>query len=97
MFDWQRRLDEDKALTKEQIGEKEGLSKTRMTQMFSLLHLPWDAQDYLADLTAHALIKAFGVRQLIVLAKMPASQRSAASVAPFRTIHSIVSQHTHLS
>lgn len=52
VLEWQQRLDEDRALTKVQIGEQEGLSKARMTQMFSLLHLPKDAQDYLADLTS---------------------------------------------
>lgn len=59
VFNWQRRLDEDKALTKVQIVEQKGLRKARITQMFSLLHLPKDAQNYLADLTAPALIKAF--------------------------------------
>jgi len=78
VFDWQRRLDEDKALTKVQIGEQEGLSKARMTQMFSLLHLSKDAQDYLADLTATALIRAFSVRQLMGVAKTPASERAEA-------------------
>ncbi len=78
VFDWQRRLDEDKALTKVQIGEQEGLSKARMTQMFSLLHLPKDAQDYLADLTAPSLIRAFSVRQLIGVAKAPATERAEA-------------------
>ncbi|TLD71698.1 hypothetical protein FEM03_06045 [Phragmitibacter flavus] len=78
MFDWQRRLDEDKVLTKVQIGEKEGLSKARMTQMFYLLHLPKDAQDYLADLTAPAIIMAFSVRQLMDVAQSPASERAEA-------------------
>ena len=78
VFDWQRRLDEDKALTKVQIGEQEGLSKARMTQMFSLLHLPKDAQDYLADLNAPALIRAFSVRQLMGVAKTPAPERAEA-------------------
>ncbi|WP_050027685.1 hypothetical protein [Verrucomicrobium sp. BvORR034] len=78
VFDWQRRLDEDKAVTKAQIGEQEGLSKARMTQMFSLLHLPKDAQNYLADLTAPALIKAFSVRQLMGVAKAPAIERAEA-------------------
>ncbi|MGC4015074.1 MAG: hypothetical protein QM755_11250 [Luteolibacter sp.] len=78
VFDWQRRLDEDKALTKAQIGEEESLSKARMTQMFSLLHLPQDAQDYLADLTAPSLIRAFSVRQLMGVAKTPATDRAAA-------------------
>ncbi len=78
VFDWQRRLDEDRALTKVQIGEQEGLSKARMTQMFSLLHLPKDAQNYLADLTAPALIKAFSVRQLMSIAKAPSSERAKA-------------------
>jgi hypothetical protein len=75
VFDWQRRLDKDKALTKVQIGEQEGLSKARMTQMFSLLQLPQNAQDYLADLTAPELIRAFSVRQLMGVAKAPASER----------------------
>lgn len=78
VFDWQRRLNEDKALTKVQIGEQEGLSKARMTQMFSLLHLPRDAQNYLADLTAPALIKAFSVRQLMGVAKAPVTDRAEA-------------------
>jgi len=78
VFEWQRRLEEDKALTKVQISEQEGLSKARMTQMFSLLHLPKDAQDYLADLTAPALIKAFSVRQLIGVAQTPAPERAEA-------------------
>lgn len=78
VFDWQRRLDEDKTLTKVQIGEQEGLSKARMTQMFSLLHLPKDAQNYLADLTAPALIRAFSVRQLMGVAKAPAPERAEA-------------------
>lgn len=78
VLDWQRRLDEDNALTKVQIGEQEGLSKARMTQMFSLLHLPKNAQDYLADLTAPTLIKAFSVRQLMGVAKTPAAERAAA-------------------
>jgi hypothetical protein len=80
VFGWQKRLAEDRELTKAQIGEQEGLSKARMTQMFSLLHLPKSAQEYLADLTAPELIKAFSVRQLMVLAKMPTSQRSEAFV-----------------
>ena len=78
VFDWQQRLNEDKALTKVQIGEQEGLSKARMSQMFSLLHLPKDAQDYLADLTVPALIKAFSVRQLMGVAKTPATERAEA-------------------
>lgn len=78
VFDWQRRLDEDKALTKVQIGEQEGLSKARMTQLFSLLHLPKDAQDYLANLTASALIKAFSVRQLMGVAKASTAERAKA-------------------
>lgn len=80
VFGWQKRLADEKELTKAQIGEQEGLSKARMTQMFSLLRLPNDAQKYLADLTAPALIKAFSVRQLMVLAKMPTARRSAAFV-----------------
>jgi hypothetical protein len=78
VFDWQRRLDEDKALTKVQIGEQEGLSKARVTQMFSLLHLPKDAQRYLADITTPALIRAFSVRQLMGVAKTPAPERAEA-------------------
>lgn len=78
VFDWQRRLDEDKALTKVQIAEQEGLSKARMTQIFSLLHLPKEAQNYLADLTAHALIKAFSVRRLMGVAKAPSTEQSEA-------------------
>lgn len=80
VFGWQKRLADERELTKAQIGEQEGLSKARMTQMFSLLHLPKDAQKYLADLTAPVLIKAFSVRQLMALAKMPSSQRSEAFV-----------------
>lgn len=78
VFNWQRRLDEDKALTKVQIGEQEGLSKARMTQMFSLLHLPKHAQNYLANLTAPALIRAFSVRQLMGVAKTPTPERAEA-------------------
>ncbi len=71
-------MGEDKALTKAQIGEQEGLSKARMTQMFSLLHLPKEAQDYLTALHAPTLIKAFSVRQLMVVAKAPAPERAEA-------------------
>jgi hypothetical protein len=78
VFDWQRRLNEDKTLTKVQIGEQEGLSKARMTQMFSLLRLPKDAQNYLADLTTPPLIRAFSVRQLMGIAKAPLPERAEA-------------------
>jgi len=43
VLEWQERLNGDKGLTKVQIGEVEGLSKARITQMFSLLRLPEDA------------------------------------------------------
>jgi hypothetical protein len=78
VFDWQRRLEDEKELTKMQIGAQEGLSKARVTQMFTLLHLPKEAQEYLAALTAPELIRAFSVRQLRLVARMPAAQRREA-------------------
>ena len=79
MLEWQERLDREKGLTKVQIGEAEGLSKARITQMFSLVHLPEDAQEHLANLTALTLIKAFNVRQLMMgVATAPAIERAEA-------------------
>lgn len=76
VLEWQERLNGDKGLTKVQIGEAEGLSKARITQMFSLLRLPEDAQEYLASLTSPALIKSFAIRRLMSVAKLPAAQQS---------------------
>ena len=75
VLEWQERLDGDKGLTKVQIGEAEGLSKARITQMFSLLRLPEGAQEYLASLTSPALIKSFAIRRLMSVAKLPADQQ----------------------
>ncbi len=57
--------------------------------MFSLLHLPQDAQDYLASLKSPALIKAFTLRQLIVIAKAPAAVRAEA----FQRMHADCERH----
>lgn len=75
---WQERLNGDKGLTKVQIGENEGFSKARITQMFSLLRLPEDAQQYLASLTSPALIKSFAIRRLMSIAKLPPARQAEA-------------------
>lgn len=49
VYGWQKRLEEEKERMKAQITEQEGLKKARMTQMFSLMHLPTDAQNHLSD------------------------------------------------
>ena len=46
--------------------------------MFSLLKLPQASLSYLAGLTSPTLISAFSVRQLMVLAKLPTSERGEA-------------------
>jgi hypothetical protein len=76
VLEWQERLNGDKGLTKVQIGEDEGLSKARITQMFSLLRLPEDVQQYLASLTSPALIKSFAIRRLMSVAKLPSTRQS---------------------
>lgn len=75
VLEWQKRLDCDKGLTKVQIGEAEGLSKARITQMFTLLRLPEEAQEYLATLTSPALVKSFAVRRLMAVAKLPSARQ----------------------
>lgn len=75
VLEWQERLNGDKELTKVQIGESEGLSKARITQMFSLLRLPEDAQQYLASLTSPALIRSFAIRRLMSVAKLPSTRQ----------------------
>jgi len=76
VLEWQERLDGDKGLTKVQIGENEGLSKARITQMFTLLRLPAEAREYLASLTSPALIKSFAIRRLMSVAKLPPARQS---------------------
>lgn len=76
VLEWQERLNGDKRLTKVEIDEAEGLSKARITQMFSLLRLPKDAQQYLASLTSPALIKSFAIRRLMSVAKLSFAQQS---------------------
>lgn len=76
VLEWQERLNGNKGLTKVQIGNAEGLSKARITQMFSLLRLPEDAQQYLAPLTSPASIKSFAIRRLISVAKLPSTRQS---------------------
>jgi hypothetical protein len=76
VLEWQERLNGDKGLTKVQIGEAEGLSKARITQMFSLLRLPEEAQRYLASLTSPALIKSFAIRRLMSIAKLPSARQN---------------------
>lgn len=78
VFDWQKRLEGEKGLTKLMIGQQEGLSSARITQLFSLLQLPKEGQDYLAALTSPFQIKAFSVRQLRELLQVPASERTEA-------------------
>lgn len=46
---WQHRLDSDDKLTKVEIAQREGVSKSRMTQMFRLLNLPKKALSYLKN------------------------------------------------
>ncbi len=78
VLEWQERLDGDKELTKAQISEDEGVSKARITQMFSLLRLPKEAQQYLASLTSPALIKSFAIRRLMSVAKLPPTRQAEA-------------------
>ena len=76
VLEWQERLDREKGLTKVQIGEEEGLSKARITQMFSLLRLPEEARQYLASLTSPTLIKSFAVRRLMSVVKLPPARQA---------------------
>jgi hypothetical protein len=46
-----------------------------MTQMFSLLKLPQEAQEHLATLRSPAVIKFFSIRRLIAMAKLPAARQ----------------------
>lgn len=66
----------DKGTTKVQITENEGLSKARIAQMFSLLRLPDEVQQYLASLTSPALIKSFSIRRLMSVAKLPSARQN---------------------
>lgn len=75
VYVWRKRLAAEKGLTRLQIAEQEGLSNARITQLFSLLKLPKEAQEYLAALTAPPRIRAFSVRQLRGLVRLPASER----------------------
>ena len=75
MYEWRQRLEAEKGLTRLQIGEQEGLSNARITQMFSLLKLPKEAQEYLAALTVPSHIKSFSVRQLRGLVRLSATDR----------------------
>jgi len=78
VLDWQERLNNETGLTKVQIASNEGLSKARITQMFTLLNLSEEAQKYLASLTSPVVIKSFAVRRLMAMAKLPlARQREA--------------------
>ncbi|MFT3991046.1 MAG: hypothetical protein QM680_06505 [Luteolibacter sp.] len=78
VLEWRERLNGDKGLTKVQISEEEGVSKARITQMFNLLRLPEEAQQYLASLTSPALIKSFTIRRLMSVAKLPPARRAEA-------------------
>ncbi|MFT3991853.1 MAG: hypothetical protein QM680_10640 [Luteolibacter sp.] len=78
VLEWQERLNGDKGLTKVQISEDEGVSKARITQMFNLLRLPEEVQQYLASLTSPALIKSFTIRRLMSVAKLPPARRAEA-------------------
>ncbi|MFT4177797.1 MAG: hypothetical protein QM627_14260 [Luteolibacter sp.] len=75
VLEWQKRLNEGNGLTKVQISEDEGVSKARITQMFSLLRLPEESQQYLASLTSPALIKSFTIRRLMSIAKLPPARQ----------------------
>lgn len=46
--------------------------------MFSLLHLPKDAQNYLAAFIVPTLIRAFSVRQLMGVVETPGPERAEA-------------------
>ncbi len=76
VLQWQNRLKSEAGLTQAQIGVDEGFSKSRMTQLFSLLSLHEDAQQYLASLTSPVAIKAFVIRRLMAVAKLPAGQQT---------------------
>ena len=75
VYEWRQHLEAEKGLTRLQIGGQEGLSNARITQLFSLLKLPKEAQEYLAALTVPSQIKAFSVRQLRGLVRLPTSDR----------------------
>ena len=78
VLEWQERLDGDKGLTKMQIIEAADVRNPRITQMFNLLRLPEEAQQYLASLTSPALIKSFAIWRLTSVAKLPPARRAEA-------------------
>lgn len=53
-----------------QLAINEGLSKPRITQTFTLLKLPKEAQDHLLALSSPAAIRYFSVKRLIAMAKL---------------------------
>jgi len=78
VLEWRDRQESEKGLTKVKIAKEEGISEARVAQLFGLLHLPEDAQEYLAILTNPSLIDAYSVRQLLTIAKLPAESRGLA-------------------
>lgn len=75
VLEWRELLNGGQGFTKAQIAEAEGVSKARITQMFDLLTLPDEAQQYLASLTSPALIKSFTIRRLLAVAKLPSARQ----------------------
>lgn len=70
VLEWQKRLDNEKSLTKVRLAEGEGFSKARIAQFFSLLKLAPEIQEHLKGLRSSREIQFFSVRRLMRLAKM---------------------------
>jgi hypothetical protein len=75
ILEWERRLAKEPGLTKVQLAKTEGLSKPRITQMFTLLKLPKEAQIHLQQLESPVSIKYFSVKRLMAVAELPDARR----------------------
>lgn len=78
VLEWNRRLLSEKGLTRAQLAREEGTTKSYVTQMLRLTNLPEEARQYLSSLRSPETIRAFSLRRLAMVAKLPAERRAEA-------------------
>lgn len=61
---WQRMLDEGAAKSLTEIGQKEGLTRARVTQIMNLLKLPDEMREFLMGLEDTREIRRYSERRL---------------------------------
>jgi hypothetical protein len=68
---WEQRLRDEPGLTRTQLAKDEGLTKARISQMLVLLNLSQTVRRHLTELNSLEGIKAFSLRRLSAVAKLP--------------------------